>query len=48
MAKEGSSDYKKVRKREFFKEPLTEGFFVEPKMVLLRHRCEEPFKHFYF
>ncbi len=42
MAKEGSSDYKKVRKRWFFKEPLTEWFFVEPKMVLLWHRCEEP------
>ncbi len=27
MAKEGSSDYKKVRKRWFFKEPLTEWFF---------------------
>ncbi len=48
MAKEGSSDYKKVRKRWFFKEPLTEWFFVEPKMVLLWHRCEEPFKHLYF
>ncbi len=35
MAKEGSSDYKKVRKRWFFKEPLTEWFFVETKMVLL-------------
>ncbi len=42
--KEGSSDYKKVRKRWFFKEPLTEWFFVEPKMVLLWHRCEEPFE----
>ncbi len=31
MAKEGSSDYKKVRKRWFFKEPLTEWLFVEPK-----------------
>ncbi len=44
MAKEGSSDYKKVRKRWFFKEPLTEWFFVEPKMVLLWHHCEEPFE----
>ncbi len=44
MAKEGSSDYKKVRKRWFFKEPLTEWFFVEPKMVLQWHRCEEPFE----
>ncbi len=44
MVKEGSSDYKKVRKRWFFKEPLTECFFVEPKMVLLWHRCEEPFE----
>ncbi len=35
MAKEGSSDYKKVRKRWIFKEPLTEWFFVEPKMVPL-------------
>ncbi len=39
MVKEGSSDYKKVRKRWFFKEPLTEWFFVEPKMVLA-----EPFE----
>ncbi len=42
--KEGSSDYKKVSKRWFFKEPLTEWFFMEPKMVLLWHRCEEPFE----
>ncbi len=48
MAKEGSSDYKKVRKILFFKEPLTEWFFVEPKMVILWHCCEEPFKHLYF
>ncbi len=26
----------------FFKEPLTEWLFVEPKMVLLWHRSEEP------
>ncbi len=26
----------------FFKEPLTERLFVEPKMVLLWHRSEEP------
>ncbi len=44
MVKEGSSDYKKVRKRWFFKEPLTEWFFVEPKKVILWHRCEEPFE----
>ncbi len=25
----------------FFKEPLTEWFFVESTMVLLWHRCEE-------
>jgi len=42
--KEGSSDYEKVRKRWFCKEALTEWFFVEPKKVLLWHRCEEPFK----
>ncbi len=35
VAKEGSSDYKKVRKRWFFKESLTEWFFVEPKIVIL-------------
>ncbi len=35
VAKEGSSDYKKVRKRWFFKEPLTDWFFVEPQMVPL-------------
>ncbi len=44
MAKEGSSDYKKVRKRWFFKEPMTKWFFVEPKIVLLWHRREEPFE----
>ncbi len=43
MAKEGSSDYKKVRKKCFFKEPLTEWFFVEPKMVLLRQGCQTQF-----
>jgi len=43
----GSSDYKKLRKRWFFKEPLTEWFFVEPKIVLLWHHCEEPFKHLF-
>ncbi len=39
VVKEGSSDYKKVKKNKiksrFFKEPLTEWFFVEPKKVLL-------------
>ncbi len=44
MVKEGSSDYKKVRKRWFFNEPLTDWLFVEPKTVILWHRCEEPFK----
>ncbi len=38
VVKEGSSDYKKVRTIWFFKEPLTEWFFVEQKMVLLWHR----------
>ncbi len=37
VVKEGSSDYKKVRKRWFFKEPLTEWLFVEPKIVLQYH-----------
>ncbi len=40
MVKEGSSDHKKVGKRWLFKEPLTELFFVEPKMALLWHRFE--------
>ncbi len=44
MVKECSSKYKKVKKRWLFKDPLTEWFFVEPKMVLLLHRCEEPFE----
>ncbi len=52
MAKEGSSDHIKkdhIKKgMVYFKETLTEWFFVEPKMVLLWHRCEEPFKHLYF
>jgi len=44
VVKEGSSDFKKVRKRWFFKERLTEWFFAEPKMVLLRHLYEECFE----
>ncbi len=48
MAKECSSDYKKLRKIWFFKEPLTEWFFVEPKIVLLWHCCEEPLSTFIF
>ncbi len=32
MAKEGSSDYKKIRKREFLR---TEWFFVKAKMASL-------------
>ncbi len=35
VAKEGSSNYKKYKKRLFFKKTLTEWLFVEPKMVLL-------------
>ncbi len=30
------------------KEPLTECFFVEPKMVLLWHHLKNLFKHLYF
>ncbi len=48
VVKEGSSDYKKVRKRWFFEEPLTELFLVEPKIVLLWHRLKKLFKHLYF
>ncbi len=44
MVKEGSSDYRKVSKRWFFKEPLTEWFFVEPKMVLQWHRLKNLFE----
>ncbi len=29
-------------------EPLTEWFFVEPKMVLLWHRLKNLLKHLYF
>ncbi len=39
VAKEGSSDYKKVRKR---------WFLCGTKNVFLWHRCEKPFKHLYF
>ncbi len=47
MVKEGTiSDYINVRKRWFFKEPLTEWFFVEPRMVIVWHRCEEPLSTF--
>ncbi len=44
MAKEGSSDYKKVRKRWLFKESLTEWFFVEPKNGSSIASPEEPFE----
>ncbi len=47
MVKEGSSDYKKLRKRWFFKQPLTEWFFVEPKMVL-GITVKNPLKHLIF
>ncbi len=47
VVKEGSSDYEKVRKRCFFKEPLTEWFFVEPKTVLLWHYLKNLLKHLY-
>ncbi len=30
------------------KEPLTECFFVEPKMVLLWHRLKNLLRHLYF
>ncbi len=48
VKKDYSSDYKKVRKRWFFKEPLTEWFFVESNMVILWHCFEEHIKHLYF
>ncbi len=32
----------------FFKEPLTERFFVEPKMVLLRHCLKNLLSTFIF
>ncbi len=35
MVNEGSSDYKKVIRDVSLKNPLTEWFFVELKMVLL-------------
>ncbi len=35
------------QKEMFFKEPLTQWFFVEPNIVLLWHRFEEPSKHIY-
>ncbi len=48
LTSEHSSDYKKVRKRWFFEEPLTEWFFVEPKMVLLWHRLKNLWSTFIF
>ncbi len=52
VVKEGSSDYKKVKKKKnsrFFKEPLTEWFFVEPKKVLLYDiAVKNLLKHLYF
>ncbi len=47
VAKEGSLD-DKVRKRWFFKEPLTEWFFVEQKRVILWHCLKILLKHIYF
>ncbi len=44
MVKEGSSDYKKVSKRWFFKEALTEWFFVETKNGSSMASLEEPFE----
>ncbi len=44
----GSSGYKKVKKRWFFKEPLTEWFFVEPKVILIWHRLKNLLKHLNF
>ncbi len=41
VVKEGSSDYKQVRKRWFFKEPLTEWF-------ILWHRLKNRLKHLYY
>ncbi len=38
----------KAWRRWFFKEPLTEWFFVEPKMVLLWHRLKNLLKHLHF
>ncbi len=47
--KEGSSDFKKVRKRWFFKESLTEWLFVEPIMVpLFGITVKNLLKHLYF
>ncbi len=48
VVKERSSDYIKVRKRWFFKEPLTEWFFVKPKMVILWHCLKNLLSTFIF
>ncbi len=42
--KEGFSDYKKIRKRWFFKESLTEWFYVEPKKFSSMASLEEPYE----
>ncbi len=45
MVKEGYLDYKKLRKRWFFKESLTEWFFfLEPKNGSSMASLEEPFE----
>ncbi len=44
MVKEGSSDYKKLKKW-FYKEPLTECFFVEPNV---REKRKKKNNHFMF
>ncbi len=43
VVKEGYSDYKKVRKRGFFKEPLSDWFIVETKTAPLfaNNSCSE-------
>ncbi len=43
VGKEGFFRVQKDKKEMFFKEPLIEWFFVEPKIVILWHRYEEPF-----
>ncbi len=47
VVKEGSSDYKRVRKRWFFKEPLTEWFFCNI-WFFYGIAVKNLFKHLYF
>ncbi len=48
VVKEGSSDYKKLRKRWFFKEPLTDGPLWNQKWFFYGIAVKNLLKHLHF